>query len=103
MCWSHQIRKVAPHVICAAAVLIAEGTFLTRDDRQVLRNLVLALSFKEAEGESVRALMTAIPSLVMTEDTSPSGAHDCTLSMQIRSTQQVTILSLSGGSPFSNT
>jgi O-antigen/teichoic acid export membrane protein len=52
--------KVAPEwfsasvsvlVICAVAALITGGVFLTRDDRQVLRSRVLALSFKEAEAE----------------------------------------------------
>jgi hypothetical protein len=43
--------SVSALVTCATAVVIAGGIFLTRDDRQVLRSRVLALSFKKADGE----------------------------------------------------
>ena len=45
--------SVSALVTCATAILIAGGIFLTRDDRQVLRSRVLALSFKEADVEPV--------------------------------------------------
>ena len=45
--------SVSALVTCVTALLIAGGIFLTRDDRQVLRSRVLALSFKEDEVEPV--------------------------------------------------
>jgi O-antigen/teichoic acid export membrane protein len=45
--------SVSALVTCVTALLIAGGIFLTRDDRQVLRSRVLALSFKEADVEPV--------------------------------------------------
>ena len=43
--------SVSVLVTSAIAVLIVGGICLTRDDRQVLRSRVLALSFKKADGE----------------------------------------------------
>ena len=43
--------SVSALVTCAAAVLVAGGIFLTRDDRQDLRSRVLTPNFKEADGE----------------------------------------------------